>query len=341
MGWQDRDYYRDRSFSSNPLMWLVSGSLPLFTVFGIRVRAHASLVLFIALELLFSQTAGGLGAQNAVVSMTILFGSVLLHEFGHCFAARWVGGRADDILMWPLGGLAMADPPHRPWPSFITTAGGPAVNFSICIVTGTAIAILSRSVDRIPWFPFQNGFRSYIPVDWTTYYIWWVFLVNYALLVFNLLLVFYPFDGGRMVQEVLWAFFGYYKSMRFATITGMIGAVVVAMVAIANFSIMLLLIAAFGFYYCLQQRQALREMDPAEADAMDYSASLYDSPWQRRANRRAQNRSRKEAMRSRAEQVKIDAILEKVSAKGMHSLTWWEKRTLRKGTEARRRGSRR
>jgi hypothetical protein len=41
----------------------------------------------------------------------------------------------------------------------------------------------------------------------------------------------------------------------------------------------------------------------------------------------------RQAMRLHAERHKIDRILAKVSAKGMHSLTWWEKRTLRKGTE--------
>jgi len=35
------------------------------------------------------------------------FGIVLLHEFGHCFASRWVGGERDEIMMTPLGGLAL------------------------------------------------------------------------------------------------------------------------------------------------------------------------------------------------------------------------------------------
>ena len=265
--------------------------------------------------------------------MTILFNSVLLHEFGHCFAARWVGGHADDILMWPLGGLAAVDPPRRPWPSFLTTAAGPAVNLFICILTGTALAILNRSADAIPWFPFRFGLRSYVPHDWTTYYLWWIFLVNYALFVFNMLLVFYPFDGGRMIQEILWAIFGYYKSMRFAVVTGMVGAVLVAMIGLAGGQFMLILIAAFGFMACLQQRRMLLEMGPAEFEEVDYSQSLYDPPGLKRANARAKKRSQRNAMRLRAEERKIDTILAKVSAKGMHSLTWWEKRTLRKGSK--------
>src|SRR3954454_25296382 len=91
MAWQDRPYYRDSSGSAfSPLMWLLNGSVPLFTLFGIRVRAHASLIILIAIELLFAQSKSGLGVQNAITSMSILFISVLLHEFGHCFGARWV-----------------------------------------------------------------------------------------------------------------------------------------------------------------------------------------------------------------------------------------------------------
>ncbi len=288
MAWQDRDYYRDNPSSGNPLLWLVSGSIPLFTVFGIRVRMHASLLVFIGIELLLSETSVGLGAKNAAVSMAILFCSVLLHEFGHCFACRGVGGQADDILMWPLGGLASVNPPRRPWPSFVTTAAGPSVNLLICIITGIAIALLNRSADAIPWFPLQEGLKTYIPHDWTTYYIWWIFLVNYALLVFNLLLVFYPFDGGRMIQEILWVFFGYYKSMRFAVVTGMIGAVVAGLFAIATWSLMLLIIAVFGIRVCMQQRQSLLEAGPYEFEEIDYSASLRDGPRDRKRNRQAQ-----------------------------------------------------
>src|SRR5258708_6517885 len=106
MAWQDRHYYRDRGAQAwNPLIWLLSGSVPLFTAFGIRVRAHASLILTVALVLLFG-LGQGFTWQDRVQSMSILFVIILLHEFGHCFAARWVGGDAEEILMHPLGGLA-------------------------------------------------------------------------------------------------------------------------------------------------------------------------------------------------------------------------------------------
>src|SRR5205807_2412377 len=133
MAYQDRPYYRDSSRgATNPLMWLWNGSVPLFTVFGIRVRAHAGLIALAVIVLLFGY--GGVGTVLArIQSMAVLFSVILLHEFGHCFAARSVGGNAEEILMTPLGGLAMAYAPRRPWGQFITVAGGPAVNVIICL----------------------------------------------------------------------------------------------------------------------------------------------------------------------------------------------------------------
>src|ERR1700733_6882186 len=138
MAWQDRPYYRDRGTpSGNRLLWLLFGSVPLFTVFGIRVRAHASLVLYAILILAIPST--GFWWQDRVENVVLVFCIVLLHEFGHCFAARWLGGYADEILMHPLGGFAMAHPPRHPWPTFLTVAAGPGVNVLICLVTGAIL----------------------------------------------------------------------------------------------------------------------------------------------------------------------------------------------------------
>lgn len=342
MGWEDRDYYRGRPSGSRftgGLMWLLTGSVPLGTWFGIRVRMHSSLVIFMAITLLFAETRGGMGAKNALTSMIILFFSVLLHEFGHCFGARWVGGSARDILMWPLGGLAFVEPPRRPWPSFLTTAAGPAVNVLLCLVTGLGIFAIYAASDRsapLPWFPFRDGLASYVPYDSTlAYYLFWIFTVNYGLLMFNLLLVFYPFDGGRMVQELLWVKVGYYKSMMFATRIGMIGAVIAAMVGLVT-SFMLVVIAIFGFITCYRQYQQLREMGPGEwADSTDYSAAYIqpDRKPPKGPGYFARRKAQRDAESEVDEQKRVDEILAKVSASGMSSLTRSERNYLKKATE--------
>ena len=113
MAWQDRSYYRDSGQgSSNPLMWLLTGSVPLFTAFGIRVRMHVSLLVLLVISLLTAEFQGGLGWKNALTFDVTLFAIVLLHEYGHCIAGRSVGGEAKDILLWPLGGLAFVDAPN-------------------------------------------------------------------------------------------------------------------------------------------------------------------------------------------------------------------------------------
>src|SRR5438309_11788878 len=99
MAWQDRSYYRDRGYGSsgNPLMWLLSGSVSLGTWFGINVRMHASMILVIALTLIFPNSVWGW--RNAWDFVLVLFCIVLLHEFGHCVGSRMVGGRPSQIMM--------------------------------------------------------------------------------------------------------------------------------------------------------------------------------------------------------------------------------------------------
>src|SRR5215207_481582 len=156
MAWQDRPYYRDRDSSAgNPLMWLWSGSVPLFTIFNIRVRAHAALVVLIVLVLLFGWGDNS-GVTERVQSLSILFLVILLHEFGHCFAARWTGGEANEILMTPLGGLAMTMARRRPWPTFVTVAGGPLVNVLICLICTVGIWLMNKHVFITPSGMLQN-----------------------------------------------------------------------------------------------------------------------------------------------------------------------------------------
>jgi len=349
MGWEDRPYYRDRSpGSGNPLMWLLTGSVHLFTLFGIRVRAHASLIVLIVLVLLFGVSRGA-NVQAAVQSMTILFLVILLHEFGHCFAARWTGGQADEIVLTPLGGLAMAMARRRPWPTAVTVAGGPLVNVIICLLCGLGLWL---TLGVWPIGPWQFG-RIYDPnPSWLqlSSYLFWTYAISYGLLLFNMLPVF-PLDGGQLLQAVLWKPLGYYRSMLITVNIGLVGSVLMAMVALASFGspfggLLLLFIAINCFTTCLQYRQLLRSEGPwgfQEEDSVDYGASIYGGSTATRA-RRGQSRfskwsaarAKKRAEEEQVEQVRIDQILAKVSAHGMHSLTWTEKRTLHKATERQR-----
>ncbi|MDP9175491.1 MAG: site-2 protease family protein [Planctomycetota bacterium] len=338
MGWEDRPYYRDRSgASANPLFWVFYGTVPLFKAFGVNVRAHASLLLMIVMILIFDHE-NQYPLQLRALTMGMLFGIITLHEFGHMFAARAVGGSANEVILWPLGGLAMVDTPHRARASFITSAAGPAVNVVICIICAALlIAFYGYKVHLNPLHPWPGFYLGY---NSPALYLWYIFAISYGLLLFNLLPI-YPLDGGQMAQAALWPIMGHYRSMMLACTVGMAGSVLVAIWAIYAQSWFTAFLMGSTFYYCYQRRAMLKEAGPEDwQDGIDYHASIYatdEKPKRRRISRRAINRARRIALQETAERTRIDLILAKVSASGMHSLTWLERRALRKATERQRR----
>src|SRR5262245_45092875 len=132
----------------DPFAW----SLPLGRLFGINVRIHwlfpfvaLAWVLRVALYKPYPEYKAPDGLWvDACVLMLILFVSVFLHELGHCFAARRVGGEANDVLLWPLGGLANVELPNRPRAHFLTAAAGPAVNLVLAVLCALLLLVADK-----------------------------------------------------------------------------------------------------------------------------------------------------------------------------------------------------
>lgn len=340
MGFEDRDYSRQSSGGGfGFVQWLMNGSVPLFTAFGIRVRAHSSLVVIVVLMLLFGVGTGFTGNDRILAAM-VLFAVILLHEFGHCFGARLVGGTAEDILMTPLGGLAYAMAPRRPFPTFVTVAAGPLVN--VVLLLGSAVVMYALGA-KPPWNPWGVGMgpeaAKWFNVYW---YAWWFFKMNYVLLLFNLLPIF-PLDGGQLLQTLLWRPLGYYKSMLMSATIGLVGCVGLAIWGLTGAGYLMVAVAVSCFLTCWQMRAQLLAAGPwaFQEEEADYSAASWrpDSvvkPGAAKAEARAIAKAKAAAMAAAAEQAKIDRILEKVHVSGMNSLNWFEKRTLKQATERQR-----
>jgi Zn-dependent protease len=140
----------------DPLSW----SIPLFRAFGILVKLH---ILYIVITLgmigrIYYLAPDQLG-DYILIWVVLLFCIVLLHEFGHCFAARYVDGEAEEILMWPLGGLAFCSVPQTARANLITAIGGPLVNVVICL--GTAGAMFAAGY--LPPLNIFNTRQLYTP----------------------------------------------------------------------------------------------------------------------------------------------------------------------------------
>ena len=84
----------------DPFSW----SFPLGRLFGITVRVHLLFpVVVLAMILRYALKHDPAPIEgtwiDGVMLAGLLFVAVLLHEFGHCFAARWVDGDATEIMM--------------------------------------------------------------------------------------------------------------------------------------------------------------------------------------------------------------------------------------------------
>ncbi|MFO0959696.1 MAG: site-2 protease family protein [Isosphaeraceae bacterium] len=193
------------------------GAFRLFRVLNTDVFLHWS--WFIAAYFLI-QARGDRYSSMAWNAVEYLAGFVLvlLHEFGHVLATRQVGGRADKVVLWPLGGLAFATPPARPWATLWSVAAGPLVNVALApILIGLAIGGA--------WMP-----EGALPPDLGRLFVA-VAIFNIVMLVFNLLPI-YPLDGGQIFQALLWRMIGRARALMVAAWVGMAGALALAGLAL-------------------------------------------------------------------------------------------------------------
>jgi len=329
-----------KDYKDNPLNW----SLGIGQLFSIRIRIHLFFFLWMLVQLLRSVKDEALLVSAVIV--VILFVIVLLHELGHCFGARSVGGDAEDILMWPLGGLASVQIPMVPRHHLITAAAGPLVNLIFCILSAMLMTIFSGALTTIPLNPFNlfavtNRVASWSVIDWLV--VFWS--VNYLLLLFNLLPMF-PLDGGRIFQAIMWKHRGLKDSTLIATFVGMIGAICCGVAGMVTENWLLVGIAVFGFITCMQQRQMLKagmlqedhefgyDFSKGYGGFNDNDKSESKPSWlARRRNAKLAKKAEKQRLQQELLEKEIDRVLQKVHQQGIKSLTNKEKKILQSETE--------
>ncbi len=349
MSWENRDYASDddpmrrfgrpggdwrglRPALDNPMTWAVQ----LGRVLNITVRVHVIFLIFIVIELLRPVLGStGLGIGATVVLLGCLFGVVLVHEFGHCLACRWTGGAANEVLMWPLGGLAFCIPRERWTSHLITAAGGPLVNVILLAVLVPTLGLWTGHWWGVA-IPNPLSLDAYgVTAPWLLMALYLLNWVSLVLLLFNLLPIF-PLDGGRILQALLWPKIGYVRSMRYAVRIGYVGAIALIIMGFVGGNVMLVCIAIFGGITCyITHRQLQFTQETLGFESDDYSASLHGPDEDEavpagptRRERAAERQVQREQQESRA----VDDILQKIASSGMESLSRMEKRRLRRAT---------
>lgn len=362
------DWRGSKPSFDDPMSW----AFPVLRVARITVRVHLFFLAFVLAMLARSASVGSdasFGLLPTVIGLAALFLVVLLHEFGHCIACRMVGGRADEILLWPLGGLASCSPPERPSAHLWTAIGGPLVNVALIAVLTPLIGLCSGQwpglaipnpfdlagmlqrediggggggggvVGGLIWTAVGGAEDSAVAA-WIDLSVVLLNYISWTLLLFNLIPMF-PLDGGRIVQAILWRRHGYARSMRVACRSGLVGAVILGIFAIAAEGTTLLAIALFGGLVCFTTAKQVElerdylgfEPDPSELAAMEDELEPTPRPSRERSSAGAPR-----ATAAAEADAEIDAILDKIAKQGIGSLSAAERETLKRATD-RRRGS--
>jgi Zn-dependent protease len=206
------------------------GSIRLFRFAGIEVFLHWSWFLVAVYEVQVWRSIFSSPVWAAILYLG-LFVLVTMHEFGHALACRQVGGRAERIVLWPLGGIAFVSPPPRAGAMLWSIAAGPLVNLLLVPI----LAYAQHAAARAGWA--NTNVDAYLVLLWLG-------RINLGLLLFNLLPI-YPLDGGQILRALLWFPLGQIRSLFIATAVGFVGGGVLVLGAIWQQSIWIGIMAFF------------------------------------------------------------------------------------------------
>lgn len=283
-----------------------------------------------------------------LAGMIILY-SILLHELAHVLAARMTGGDAEDIIVWPLGGLVAARPGPGIGAALFVTFAGPVVNLLVALM---CIPALHGAGQLIPLLNPFAGFSVDPNAAWTLTSLRMAFAVNWCLTFVNLIPLI-PLDGGHGLRWFLSLRFTDPETrdvmLRIGLVTGLLGmglgfvCDVSGLVALSAFILVLHIHEAvrsfqskasasddsfrgydFSEGYTSLDRSApdwSDEGDDAEEEsnesAEDFSRTGLLERWR---SRREQERQRREAAETLRDESQLDEILEKLHTQGRDAL---------------------
>ena len=206
---------------------------------GTDVKVHFTFLLLLGWVGLRAGMDGGTQvAVYEVIGLLALFACVLLHEFGHIFAARRYGIHTPDVILLPIGGVArLSRIPEEPRQEIAIALAGPAVNLVIFGVLAGVLALAGEA----PWAEMRHPLEAMVgPLGMS------LMAANLLLLLFNLLPAF-PMDGGRVLRALIATRLPYVQATRAAAQVGQLFAMAGGLWGLYGQNLSLVLVAAFVF----------------------------------------------------------------------------------------------
>ncbi len=214
-------------------------------VAGIDIKVHITFFLILILGALpWAGPYGITGALFGVLLILLLFVCVTLHELGHSIVARLFGIPVREIILLPLGGVALLGRnPSKPLHELLIAIAGPLVNV---VIAGILLLATSASI-------LFGGLDGRVLIDGSALrpslatLLFWLLQANIALVLFNMIPAF-PLDGGRVLRAVLAMFMSYQRATRIASFIGQMLAILLGVFGLFGGNFLLVLVAIFIFF---------------------------------------------------------------------------------------------
>ena len=266
-------------------MSLSSGSLTLFHVRGVPVRAHWTLLLALVwMTVLFSTRFAAVARLSGVDPQAIvlpplawgllvalgLFASVAVHEMVHTLIALRAGGRVKEITLMLLGGVSqMEQLPRRPSTEAVMAGAGPVASLAIGVILMGLVRL------GLPLPPDVHLGIHYLAQ------------LNIVLGIFNLLPAF-PMDGGRVLRALLSLRLGPGRATRAAARIGKAAAVAFGLWAFVGGGFFMVFLALFLYTGAEAEARAQNQRDALSglrvADVMSlHPATIHEAATLERA----------------------------------------------------------
>ena len=167
-------------------------TFPCGELFGIPIKIHVLFPIYMAVQTLYAFSLGSpeYGALVLLLNGPVLYGTVLIHELGHCFATWSVGGTVHQILLWPLGGLAYVGHDGDAADDLKVSIAGPLTHIPQAVVWFILLVLSSGAGSSLTLMHDSNFFSNLCRE---------AIIINIALFLFNLCVPAYPLDGGRIL----------------------------------------------------------------------------------------------------------------------------------------------
>jgi Zn-dependent protease len=311
-------------------------SFPLFRIFRIPVRMHWLMALMIGVYLTKGAARDGWwGLEWMGVTMTILIISILFHELAHCWMAIRLGGSAEKILLWPLGGLAFVDYDHGPKETIQVAGIGPFSSLLLCALCFGALPLSGAAWDWNLLLPFDDWWP--VGLSRVQVFVLHAARLNGLLGLFNLCVPAYPLDGGQVLFGFLTLKYGRLRAAQTITVIAFPIGAALAILGFAQHELLLGFIGISVIFEAMQLRSLIRmgelEAHPGYRGSSRTFDYMPERPkrkgfFERWRERRAQRAAERETAKENELRAEVDAVLEKVSREGIGSLSAAEKKIL-------------